>query len=341
MIYSFSNDVFKSLDQNSTELLDKIWFTSKEKHFLFIKNKDDLAVIKNSDWYKELRKSSQQQIDLQLKNSAYINKNKSKLTISSTDKNAYSLVEALAILEKPLTVILEHIEYDKYFIDTLINHFSVGKKLKKHYEKGWLEYTNGGGNNIPNVLNIMKDRFDKNKAEFPKNSADYIRTFVIIDSDKKSPSNDEVAKDKKLLFDSIKQNSAHHVTLKREMENYLPDDAFKQILDNEDFKQAYLRLSPMQKDFFDIEKGFPNKNFKGLDEQIRNLYDDISDDDKKTFRKQQLEFSKEDGKKANFKAAFPKLFQSDSISQANLKARAKSTGENELEIILQKINDLL
>lgn len=341
MIYSFSNDVFKSLDQKSTELLDKIWFTSKEKHFLFIKNKDDLAVIKNSDWYKELRKSSQQQIDLQLKNSAYIDKNKSRLIISSADKNAYSLVEALAILEEPLIVILENIEYDKYFIDALMNNFIDGEKLKKYYNQGWLKYTNGGGNNIPNVLRVMKDRFDKNKSDFPKNSAFYTRTFVVIDSDKKYPSTDEVAIHKNDLLQSIKRDSAYHVTLKREMENYLPDDAFKQIPDNEDFKQAYLRLSPMQKDFFDIQKGFPNKNFKGLDEQIRNLYDDISDDDKKTFRKQQLEFFKEDGKKANFKAAFPKLFQSDSISQANLKARAKSTGENELEIILQKINDLL
>jgi len=343
MLYSFSNDIFDNLDQNSTELLDKIWFISKEKHFLFIKNEDDLTIIKNSDWYKGLRKSSQEQINLQLKNSIFINKNKSKLIISLSDKNAYSLVEALAILEEPLIVILEHIEYDKYFIDALINNFIGGERLKEYYNRGWLKYTNGGGNNIPNVLRVMKDRFDKNKSDFPKNSAFYTRTFVIIDSDKKYPSTDgvEVAINKNDLLQSIKRDSAYHVTLKREMENYLPDEVFREIVDNEGFKQAYIRLRPEQKDFFDIQKGFPNKNFNQLDDNIRNLYDDISDDDKKTFRKQQLEFFKEDGRKANFKASFPKLFQSSNISQANLKARAKSTDENELEIILQKINDLL
>jgi len=342
MLYSFSSDIFNNLNQNSTELLDKIWFLSKEKHFLFIKNEDDLTTMKSSVWYKGLRKSSQEQIGLQLKNSSYINKNKSKLIISLSDKNAYSLVEALAILEEPLIVILEHIEYDKYFIDALINNFTGGERLKKFYNQGWLKFTNGNGNNILNVLIVMKDRFDKNKSDFPKNSAVYLRTFVIIDSDKRFPSNDEVPDDKKNLLGFIKENSEYHVTLKREMENYLPDEVFREISDNEEFKEAYLRLKPEQKDFFDIEKGFPqNKNFNGLNEQIRDLYDTLSDDDKKTFRQDNLIFYKENGKKANFKASFPKLFQSSNISQANLKARAKSTDENELEIILQKINDLL
>jgi len=145
-----------------------------------------------------------------------------------------------------------------------------------------------------------------------------------------------------LLLESIKKDSAYHVTLKREIENYLPDDVFNEIPENEDFKQAYLRLSSEQKDFFDIEKGFPaKKNFNGLDINIQNLYSEIPNKDKKTFRDKSLEFFKENGKRANFKSSFPKLFMSNNISQANLKARAKSTDENELELILQKINNLL
>lgn len=342
MIYAFSKDVFINFDLSNTNLLDKIWVSSKGKHSLFIKNKEEFLILKKSKWYEGLRKSSQDDIDLQFVNSFNINKNASKLIISSGHEDSYSLVEALAILEKPLTIILEHIEYDKYFIDALINNFNLGKKLKKYIAKGWLEFANGGGSNISSVLKIMKERFDKNKSDFPKDSSAYIRSFVIIDSDKKYSSTTEVFEGKEKLFESIKSNSHYHVTLKREMENYLPDEVFNTIPNNEEFKQAYLRLNSTQKDFFDIEKGFPsNKNFNSLDGNIRSLYDGISEDDKKTFRNESMVFYKDDDKKANFKATYPKLFLSNKISQANLKARAKSTDENELELILQKINNLL
>ncbi len=342
MVYTFTKDVFINLDVSNTKLLDKIWFSSRGKHSLFIRNEEEYQFIIKSNWYKGLRKSNQEDIDLQFVNSFNINKKVSKLVISSKNQDAYSLVEAIAILEKPLTIILEHIEYDKYFIDALFNNFSLGKKLNKYYAKGWLEFANGGGSNTPKVLKIMKNRFDKNKADFPKDSSVYVRSFVIIYSDKKFPSTEVVSEEKKKLFDSIKRDSHFHVTLKREMENYLPDEVFNTIQNNKKFVEAYLRLNSTQKDFFDIEKGFPrNKNFNSLDVNIRNLYDGVSDRDKETFRNEHIVFFKEERKKVNFKATYPKLFISDKISQANLKARAKSTDENELTAILQKINNLL
>jgi len=106
MTYTFSKDVLINFDEQNAQLLDKIWFTSNGKHSLYIKNEDEFLTIKNSNWYKGLRKSSQDDIDLQFVNSLNINKNEPRLIISLKEKKHFSLVEALAILEKPLTIIL-------------------------------------------------------------------------------------------------------------------------------------------------------------------------------------------------------------------------------------------
>ncbi|MCU0468570.1 MAG: hypothetical protein MUF58_08210 [Arcicella sp.] len=339
MTYSFSNDIFQNPNERHLDLIEKIWHTSKDRHFLFIGDNENYTVIKESEWYKHLRLSHKEEIDSQVVASLNIGRNKKKLLISNQETTAFSLIEAHEILHKPLTVILENMDYDRYFIDALIKNFKeLGQKIKKYYDNGWLTYINGGGSNIVNVINGLKDRFEKNKSDFPKESQTYLRTLIIIDSDKRFPTNQEVAGDKMATLAIIKQNSDYHVTQKREIENYLPDEIFNEIVGNDNFKRAYLKLKPIQKDFFDLEKGLPDKNFDQLEEELRNLYHDIEEADKKTFRKESMQFLKIDGKKDNFKARFPMLFESKNITRKNLEARANS---KELEIILQKINDLL
>jgi hypothetical protein len=340
MTYSFSNDIFQNPNEKHLDLIDKIWHTSKDRHFLFIGDTENYNIIKDSEWYSYLRKSNKEEIDNQVVASLNIGKNKKKLLISNQETTAFSLIEAYEILNKPLSIILENMEYDRYFIDALIKNFKeLGQKIKKFYDNGWLTYENGGGSNIASVINGLKDRFEKNKHDFPKESHFYLRTLIIIDSDKRFPIEQEVAKDRMVMLAIIKENSHYHVTQKREIENYLPDEIFNEISGNDDFKRAYLKLKPIQKDFFDLEKGFPfDKNFEQLDEGIRDLYNDIDETDKKTFRKESMQFIKIDGKKDSFKARFPMLFESKNITRKNLEARANS---KELEIILQKINDLL
>ncbi len=340
MTYSFSNDIFQNPNEKHLDLIDKIWHTSKDRHFLFIGDAENYNIIKDSAWYSYLRKSNKEEIDNQVVASFNIGRNKKKLHISNQETTAFSLIEAYEMLNKPLTVILENMDYDRYFIDALVRSFKeLGAKIKKYYDNGWLIYINGGGSNIVSVINGLKDRFEKNKSDFPKESRTYLRTLIIIDSDKRFPINQEVTDDKMTTLSIIKQNSDYHVMLKREIENYLPDGIFNEIVGNDDFKRAYLKLKPVQKDFFDLEKGFPyDKNFDKLEEGIRSLYNDISEADIKTFRKESIQFFKIDGKRDNFKARFPMLFESKNITRKNLEARANS---NELEIILQKINDLL
>jgi hypothetical protein len=339
MTYSFSNDIFQNPNEKHLDLIDRIWHTSKDRHFLFIGDTENYNIIKDSEWYSYLRKSNKEEIDNQVVASFNIGRNKKKLLISNQETTAFSLIEAYEILHKPLTVILENMDYDRHFIDALVRSFKeLGTKIKKYYDNGWLIYINGGGSNIVSVINGLKDRFEKNKSDFPKESRTYLRTLIIIDSDKRFPINQEVADDKMTTLSIIKQNSDYHVMLKREIENYLPDEIFNEISGNDNFKRAYLKLKPIQKDFFDLEKGLPDKSFDQLEEELRNLYHDIDDVDKKTFRKESMQFFKIDGKKDNFKSRFPTLFESKNITRKNLEARANT---NELEIILQKINDLL
>ncbi len=342
MIYSFSNTIFENLDDESLDLLDKIWTNSKDRHLLFIANNQNFDSIKSSEWYKNLRTSNQNQIDNQFVASAQLGKKRAALMIAHNVENTFSLKEASEMLCKPFTIILENMEYDAHFIQAIIeNYKKEGREIKKHYNNGWLIYTNGGGNNIPNVINGMKNRFEKNKIQYPKNSIIYLRAFVIMDSDKKYPSEAEVAEDKIALLNFIKNNVPYHIMLKREMENYLPDAIYAEIRDNEIYKKAYLALTPIQKDFFDIEKGFPDKNFNQLETNVQRLYENVNDTAKNIFRKGGIVFYKEDGKKDSFKAKFSALFRSNNITRENLEQRTQSTNLEELSQILQKINELL
>lgn len=133
------------------------------------------------------------------------------------------------------------------------------------------------------------------------------------------------------------------------MENYLPDETFGEINGNRDYIQAYLRLTPEQKDYFDIEKGFGDHNRetpwgnesnftdeqKAAVEAFRQLYAGLSDAEWGIFRKNNL-------KMKDFKAEFPKLFESESVTQETLKKRVRHQATpNELTDILDKISRAL
>ena len=106
------------------------------------------------------------------------------------------------------------------------------------------------------------------------------------------------------------------------MENYLPDETINTITDNRDFVDAYLRLNPIQKDFFDLEKGFDRRRpFRDLQpEEVRQFYGDISESDKTTFRHKSLE-DKYKSQGTTFKSGFPKLFHHGTVSKATLLKR--------------------
>jgi hypothetical protein len=346
MIYTFSNTIFTNLSEPDLELLDEIWGHSKEKHFLFIGDSKNWNVIQQSKWYAGLRPMQQQQIQLQYEASFRGYKHKSKMIIGNEAKDHFSLREAHEVLHKSLRIYLENIEYDKYFMDALAKHFKTfgdnkePNKMANAYQKGWLEYENAGGTNILQVIPAKKDRFEANKIDFPKESFKYLRFFILLDSDKKYPA--DLVKSKKTFFKTIEDSKIpHHMLVKREIENYLPDAIHKEIPDYEDnidFRKSYLNLKPVQKDFFDMQNGFPNVNFNNLDKEIQALYAGVSEQDKKIFRDKKYSFLDENGTKDSFKYRFAALFSSPNLTRAQLEQRADS---KELEELIKKINDLL
>lgn len=339
MIFSISDSIFLASDDNSIDLLNKIWLKSIDRHFLYIDTAENYEKISKSEWYKSLRSSSRTQLEIFYNESVNKKRRDIKLIISGNNED-FSLIEAEEILTKPLSIILENIENDAYFLEAILKNFisSASKLIKFHYKNGWIKNENGGGSTIANVIQSHKTRFEKDKASFPKENYNYLRLFVMIDSDKEYPMADEFIQDKKSLVEILKNNNiVYHVTNKREIENYIPDEVVAEIQNNDMFIKAYNRLSPIQKDYFDLEKGFPNIKFENLNVEIQKLYQNISDNDKKVFRTEKIVLMK-DGKKMSFKSEFPKYFEHEKVTLATLSKRASS---NELEQILNKISQLL
>jgi hypothetical protein len=300
-------DVFEDTSESNIKMLDRLFLLSSERHELYIGDDDIIDSLMNSNWYKELRNSYQKQIEENIVRSIQISKPKSVFTISNSDVNAFSTYEALVVLDTPLKLILENAENDAYFVMALINNLKKkGKKIKLHWSEGWLKFDMGGGSTIPNVIRNEKQRFKNNKGKFPKESNVYLRYFVLMDSDKYHP-NAILDDDKKNLIRLLESNNIkYHVLEKREMENYMPDIIFSEIQGNQNYIKAYLDLEPVQKDYFDIEKGFDEK-YQQLPLEVQELYKSVSNQNKEIFRKNKLDMTDSNGNKLSFKANFPKL----------------------------------
>jgi len=337
MIYTFTDSFFEKLDDSIIDSLDKLWHNIKDRHDLYITNID---LIKSSNWYAGLRESNKKELENLFIKSANIPRKSNKIIVSNSyDNNSYSLTEVEVILTAPLKIILENIEYDAHFLEAIIRCYPKwGQKINEQKNKGWVEYVNGGGENISNVISSIKERFEKQKESFPKDSYRYVRAFVLLDSDKKHPNDTTL----KLLHHTVQNSSLpYHVLNKREKENYLPIEILDEIEKNNDLIQVIKAFNPEQLDFFDLEQSFPDKNFNNLDPNIQKLYSSVSSEDYKILRKDKLTFYKQENKKDSFKSRYSKLFLSRKITRENLEKRAHSTDKNELEQILVKIYELL
>jgi len=252
--------------------------------------------------------------------------------ISESETDSFGLDEAIRFLNQPLLIILENSDNDSHFVDALLRNFTKqSKKIRRHKENSWLKYAMGAGSSIKHVINPEMRTFDN----LPKQNHKYLRCFVLIDSDKRFPTQALKKGLENLEKFLIQYEVPYHILEKREMENYLPEEVFDEIENNEDYIDAYKRLSSVQKDYFDIELGFPNKNFNSLQQEIQDLYHDLSENDKTIFRKQSLELD-------DFKNEFPKLFQSNKVTRGSLLRRCEHQNDpNELPNILEKITELL
>jgi hypothetical protein len=251
------------------------------------------------------------------------------ITEDSTDAT-FNLVESIRYLNQPVSIILENSNNDKYFLEALFKNFKTrSKQINKHIKAGDLVYVMAGGKeNIQHLLTAKLDEF----KYLPKEKHKYLRAIVIFDSDKLFPSPN--SSNNKLIDSLTDLEISYHELEKREMENYMPDIIFFNI--NDEFCRKYLEMNPIQKDFFDIQNGFKDKDINDFPVPIQELYNQMSDDNFSYFRKNEFQIE------GSFKADFPKFFLSDDVNQENLKHRVShQENPNELEEILDKINQLL
>lgn len=346
MLVEILKDIFE--DDSNGRILDRIYFEFEEKHKLLMRDDDDITALMESNWYKNLDGLYQdfiyESIEWSINNSTKI----PQCIISNVVKDGFSPKEALKYLEQQFVILIENRFNDAPFIDTLIKHFpKQSNKISLFKKEKWLRYGMGGGSTIEHEIKAELDTFID--EIFVKEKSRYIRYFVILDSDKEYPSMDFSVEKMNLIRCLIDNNIEYHILEKREMENYLPNDTFFEITDNRDYVEAYLSLESIQKDYFDIEKGFNSIKYDKLSAEVQELLNNIDDNQKDIFRKNNLK-KINTSERVNFKSEFPKLFLSESVNKLNLLERCLHHSDNpeihpydrnELPNLLKRINDLL
>lgn len=332
MIIKFSTELFSD-PQNFEELKATLTIASfGGRYEVFVEWNE----LKNTSLFNYLTPLEKEVLERSF-NKIVIENSKFDYVVSSVSTAyEFSIKELIVLINQPHYIIVENSLNDGYFIDSIIQCFrSKSKRIRKFRENSWLNYYNAGG--CGNIINCLKT-LERNFTGFNKSSLKYLKCIVIMDSDFSYPNqklDQERIQISKYLDD---YNIPHHILFKREMENYLPDEVIESIEDIDDYFTEYSKLSPIQKDYFDIQNGF-KRNLDKYSDEIRELYADLTPEQISVFRKGSvLEVYKKD----NFKSEFPKLFLSEKVSQVNLLRRTNhQENSNELTEILEKITSIL
>lgn len=255
---------------------------------------------------------------------------KTKHTISDvTSEDSIDLIEAKILFNQPFILILENNLNDGYFIDQIISVFRKrGKVIRRHKKNNWLRFGNAGGStNIRNFIEGEK----KNYNHLPKENHKYLKCFVLVDSDKKHPT--DLKSERVALYKYLFENNIpFHELTKREIENYMPSEIIESIISDE-YVKAFQSLTSIQKDYFDIENGLEDKNMDNQPQDIQELYNGVSKEYITILRKNKMNLD-------NFKTEFPKYFER--ATQEQFKERTShQSNPNELENILDNITKLL
>jgi len=346
MLIEILKDVFD--DGVNDRALDRLWYTIEDRHKLLLRGNEE--VLMESTWFNSQRPSIQELLFELMKWSIQTPSSvKSEIQISIKDnENYFSIREAERYLIQPFIIILENSKNDGYFMNALFKNFQkYGKEIIAHKKEGWVEYRLGGGTTIKDVIQTKFSDYDDDI--FVKEKHRYLRCFVLMDSDRNFPEKN-LSSEKQSVIKFLEENNIpYHILEKREIENYLPDETIDSIPDNRAFIDAYLRLNPIQKDYFDLEKGFVKTKFKKLPDKTQVLYVDVDTEDVKVFEKHNLlKKYKEQGQ--SFKSEFPKLFYHKTVTKKSLLNRCKHHSNtpsespynpNELPDLVEKIAKLL
>ncbi len=333
-------DIFND-SSNNDSLNDILTFFRQDRHQLILDDYDDIEAFKNSIWAKnELNSRDLKLINEFIVSSSRREKNRLLISLSNINTQDYfSPREAFLYLNQPLIVLVENVEYEPPFINAIIRNFDNKGELDNAKKQIWWEYGMAAGSSAEQVINGKIENSLSNN-EFVKAKENYLRYFIILDSDKKyqddivSESRYKFMDDKKILY---------HILYKREKENYMPDNILINL--KSDYFNNYVELEENQKDFFDLERGFnKNKSDKDWKSEIKDFFciDKIPDPTFNILKNgSDLDIYKKGEK---FKREFSKLFDStdkDSMLNRISHQPILENGKNEFEHIVEMIKKLL
>lgn len=347
MWIEIKKDIFEKADFKTINFIIQIitWYPSGSipRYQLLLNPRN--STIRNSNNWRQLPNIDKELIQRKFENavmSQSITKGQYIITSKQSRKaNEFNIEEAIRFLLSPVSIVLENSLNDRYFMEAIFYCFGKkinGKnKLLEFVNNGWIQFVNAGGcGNIKNYYKGVLKTYEKLASMNGKNTWDYLKCFVLIDSDKIHP---EATIDQARLKEDLETEGVQvHILEKRAMENYMPDEVILQIPHEQaDFKKSqdwvnvYINLTNEQKDFLNYKNGFSS------DADNQGLYDDLS--------AQNAQILNNGLKLPKFKNYFPSLFGSFlgiHVNRTSLLNREGGTAEdNEFLIILEKINQLL
>jgi hypothetical protein len=349
MIFSIDIDVITTTDQQQHEQIDDLMRLVRiGKHQAIFP--DDEEAIYQSDWLGGLgQRAGHFFVELYEKSVSknFYSKPTANIFIVPNNKDKaddkFSLKDGLYYLEQPAIILLENVLYDRPFINAILRTFKAEAILEAK-NAGWLQYQGAGGKNM--IINTIEAALKENPRHNPTK---FLRTLVIIDSDKKSL--DEIpGKTQQGIADfCTKNNIPYHILYKREMENYLPDVLLQQLPPElQDAVQTFCNLSEEQRDFYDLEKGFKDKNKSKAN--IPSIFENLTEVQHNLLRKGFHRTGKSEKVKYIAKQQLPLLFDSLTLTKKDLTDRIKHQEETdsqekannqELSTIIDKIKQLL
>lgn len=181
-------------------------------------------------------------------------------------KKEFSLEEVYEYIVSPAEIILENGKNDGALIRAIEAHFDPDLDFATLRKESIVHIDNSGGSGdrsrVEDYLNLHGGK------------QKFLHCCVIVDGDKQFP--DDTRK-VNLHDEHFKMYNdlgvKYHVWEKRAMENYMPDEVFIANRDNWGslWVDAYLSLTPKQKDYYNIASGFSKDMVAGQPKEYTSL----------------------------------------------------------------------
>jgi len=249
---------------------------------------------------------------------------------SESEAKIFSPSEAVDYISEPLSVLVENSLNDGYFIKALIRSFGSYKINKALLEnKVRMDNSGGCGNTRNRILSYLQGN------PKPKN----LRLYIIWDSDKEYVLHEQ-NKYNKDIEDLADLNVNYHILCKRAIENYMPDEALRQLCGKPflSWYNAYSHLTAIQKDYYCVADGFTHYKAEtkgGMPEAVVAFFSDLSETN--------WNYLKDGFKMGNFKTEYPKMFEDTRfVYKASLLERTShQDNPSELPDLVSEIEALL